>query len=494
LVFLLIFVLIGITKNEEITAQNDGWQEISRIFIPDCMHDSGVSNLVMDSHDSNHMIILTFYGLFRENNDGGYNWNTIENESLLQCAGRHSEMLNTNVYYDGIYFYFNSWRAIIKTTDFSNFELVKQWPRHSIDSFWTDGKRMFVGIRSGVDSHSHCLFTSDDNGVTWENLSENLALARDSSQPYDFGVREIEFFNGILFVYVNSGGDFRSFDNGHTFLPFTELGRCPCFFRTDDYLFAQSISPSQLFQSKNSKDWKLISESVPVLLPRNFSHGLIRPGVAKIINDRFFIGSAQEGFYYSQEGHNGLLVWIPFNEGLNPDLSLYWKNRCYPSDTLALNSTGTKLYLIIHNHVFTRDIHDVVPKKIVEFTIGDPVCLSNGNKVTMETAPVIKSSRTFLPIRYVAESLGAKVGWDGKERKVSISLDEIKIELWIGNNIARVNGILLPIDADNDTIIPYIVPSAGRTMLPLRFISENLGAAVYWEGKTKKVTIAYPKG
>ena len=53
------------------------------------------------------------------------------------------------------------------------------------------------------------------------------------------------------------------------------------------------------------------------------------------------------------------------------------------------------------------------------------------------------------------------------------------IELWIGKDSARVNGAEKPMD-----ISPQIINE--RTMLPLRFISENLGCQVNWDEDTKK--------
>ncbi|HDL50413.1 MAG TPA: copper amine oxidase N-terminal domain-containing protein [Firmicutes bacterium] len=109
----------------------------------------------------------------------------------------------------------------------------------------------------------------------------------------------------------------------------------------------------------------------------------------------------------------------------------------------------------------------------------------------MDVPPTIVEGRTLLPIRWVAEPLGAEVGWDGKERKVTVSLNDTTIELWIGKPLARVNGIEKPIDPNNPKVVPMIIN--GRTILPVRFVAENLGADILWDGATKTVTIIYPK-
>ncbi|MGC9001012.1 copper amine oxidase N-terminal domain-containing protein, partial [Caldisericum sp.] len=81
------------------------------------------------------------------------------------------------------------------------------------------------------------------------------------------------------------------------------------------------------------------------------------------------------------------------------------------------------------------------------------------------------------------------VSWDGVARKVTITLSSNTIELWIGKNTATVNGITKPIDSTNSKVVPEIIN--GRTMLPLRFVAENLGADVQWDGTTKTITITY---
>jgi len=63
------------------------------------------------------------------------------------------------------------------------------------------------------------------------------------------------------------------------------------------------------------------------------------------------------------------------------------------------------------------------------------------------------------------------------------------IELWIGKSIAKVNGINTPIDSTNSKVVPEIINS--RTMLPLRFVTENLGCDVKWDDATKTITITY---
>jgi hypothetical protein len=96
----------------------------------------------------------------------------------------------------------------------------------------------------------------------------------------------------------------------------------------------------------------------------------------------------------------------------------------------------------------------------------------------------------MVPIRFMAEPLGAVVSWDENERKVTVVLNDQAIELWIGQNLARVNGVETPIDASNPEVKPYISDS-GRTMLSLRFIAQTLGCQVDWDPATQEVRVTY---
>ena len=130
-----------------------------------------------------------------------------------------------------------------------------------------------------------------------------------------------------------------------------------------------------------------------------------------------------------------------------------------------------------------------VNKIVITLQIGNKIMIVNGVAQEIDTPPQIIEGRTYLPIRYVVEPLGADVIWDGNEKKVTIILKDIIIELWIGKNVGKVNGTYKPIDSNNPKVVPLIIN--GRTMLPIRFVAENLGCKVDWEPNSKTITITY---
>lgn len=135
--------------------------------------------------------------------------------------------------------------------------------------------------------------------------------------------------------------------------------------------------------------------------------------------------------------------------------------------------------------------------KVLKLKINNPYMYIDGSKKEVDpgrgTTPVILKGwdRTLLPIRAVAEGLGGKVGWDGKERKVTLELGSNNVVLWIGNPVAEVNGKKVYIDLNNHKVKPIIIND--RTMLPVRFVAESLGAYVKWYAETREVLVVYPK-
>jgi hypothetical protein len=130
---------------------------------------------------------------------------------------------------------------------------------------------------------------------------------------------------------------------------------------------------------------------------------------------------------------------------------------------------------------------------VIKLVIGSKKVLVNNQSKEIEAAPFVDkaSGRTLVPIRIVTESIGAGIAWDASDRRVTIKGNEVTIELWIDKPIANINGIPTPIDVQAPSLSPKIV--AGRTVLPLRFVADNLGCTVGWDGATQTITLTYPK-
>lgn len=106
----------------------------------------------------------------------------------------------------------------------------------------------------------------------------------------------------------------------------------------------------------------------------------------------------------------------------------------------------------------------------------------DGKKISFATAPFIKNDTTLVGFRAILELLGAEVSWNEQTREVTAKKDGIHIVLTIDSKKAYVNGeehILL--------VAPEIVN--GSTMIPVRFVSEQLGLSVAWNAPLRRVEI-----
>ena len=123
-----------------------------------------------------------------------------------------------------------------------------------------------------------------------------------------------------------------------------------------------------------------------------------------------------------------------------------------------------------------------LPSHTLVLTIGSSVMSVDGRRATLDSPPIIREGRTLLPIRAVIEALEGSVGWDAVARKATVTLGTHTIEIWIGSRQARVDGLNVSLD-----VAAMIVNS--RTLLPLRFVAENLGGTVTWDPVGRTVTI-----
>lgn len=133
----------------------------------------------------------------------------------------------------------------------------------------------------------------------------------------------------------------------------------------------------------------------------------------------------------------------------------------------------------------------LMPVLYVDFKlpINNTTANLNGLPVTLLSPPYIVNSRTMVPFRIMAESLGAKVGYDANQRMVTFELGTTTINLWIGKNTASVTvgGVTKTVKLD---AVPVI--KNGSTMVPFRFVAENLGAKVTWIAASKTAQMTYP--
>lgn len=114
---------------------------------------------------------------------------------------------------------------------------------------------------------------------------------------------------------------------------------------------------------------------------------------------------------------------------------------------------------------------------------AEPVrVLINDHHLIVPVDPIIENNRTLVPLRAIFEVLGAEVLWDGSTRTVTGIKDNNIIKLQIDNKVATINGKQIELE------VPARIVN-DSTLVPVRFISESLGALVDWDNQARTVLI-----
>lgn len=118
----------------------------------------------------------------------------------------------------------------------------------------------------------------------------------------------------------------------------------------------------------------------------------------------------------------------------------------------------------------------------------DIVVRLDGQTLTFDVPPSMQQGRTLVPLRAIFEALGADVQWRAETGEIHAVRGDREVTLTIGQTQARVAGEPKTLD------VPAMIMN-GRTLVPLRFVSEALLAEVIWDGANRTVTILsqYPQ-
>lgn len=107
----------------------------------------------------------------------------------------------------------------------------------------------------------------------------------------------------------------------------------------------------------------------------------------------------------------------------------------------------------------------------------------DGKNIQFDSNPIIKDGTTLVGFRGILEALGASVSWDEETKTVTAEKNGVNIVLKIGSTSAMVNK-----EQKTMLLAPEIIDNS--TMIPIRFISEQLGMNVSWDGETQLITVS----
>ncbi len=115
----------------------------------------------------------------------------------------------------------------------------------------------------------------------------------------------------------------------------------------------------------------------------------------------------------------------------------------------------------------------------------DAGLIVNGQQVYPDVPLLVNAGRMLVPIRIIAETLGADVSWDQGRQTAIVETPSRHIEMAIGSATATMNTHTIELDA----------PAAlyqNRTLVPLRFVAESMGCQVLWDDSTRMALVEPP--
>lgn len=151
----------------------------------------------------------------------------------------------------------------------------------------------------------------------------------------------------------------------------------------------------------------------------------------------------------------------------------YWKlsnNYGENADSLLSLNKASDPSLIVGDFIKIRSLN-----KDINIVV-------NGSRLSPDSSPYLENSRTFVPIRFIAEALNVAIEWNDSTKTAIIVDGNQKIALPVGSTSARVNGLSYNVDAP-------IKNYNNRVYVPIRFVSEILNCTVEWDQSNYSVII-----
>lgn len=129
---------------------------------------------------------------------------------------------------------------------------------------------------------------------------------------------------------------------------------------------------------------------------------------------------------------------------------------------------------------YSKNVNEFVRMQMI--SARNITVVVDGQKLEFDVEPVISEDRVLVPLRIIFEKIGANVEWDSETRTVISSLGDKTVKVEIDSNFIDVNGERIEID------VPARIIN-GRTLVPVRVISESYGCKVEWDEKNMMVII-----
>jgi hypothetical protein len=230
------------------------------------------------------------------------------------------------------------------------------------------------------------------------------------------------------------------------------------------------VSPDDFYVSAGSGGALIVTFRFKLLHEGDTGIALATSGTGKAYNN-----SVPNGLTISKAGVSfGVDVSFKFTSGLSGSDTT---SSVISKEERARNT----IILQIGNYAAAKDgaLCHIYPgeKQVTPYIQGD----GSGN------------GRTMVPLRFVAETLGASVSWIGSAKPITITLGGNTVVMTVGSTAYTVNGAAKIMDAAPEMKDIGDGSGNGRVMVPMRFVIEALGKDVYWDNTNSLVVVTEPE-
>ena len=214
----------------------------------------------------------------------------------------------------------------------------------------------------------------------------------------------------------------------------------------------------------------------------------------KDCNTKLYIGLADykcDGVAQSSPWYNGAAInkQIALNKTIDKvsgEIHFRYKfvnNLSYLKNIVkAVNNTEISAETTTQSNIETT-VANETKNEVLTNSTKDILVFVDGNKIEFDQKPIIQNGRTLVPFRKIFEALNADVTWNNDTQQVKAKRNDTEISFIIGQKVLYINGK----DSISMDVAPQIIN--GRSMVPLRVVSEALGVEVNWDNNQRIVTI-----
>ena len=333
--------------------------------------------------------------------------------------------------------------------------------------------------RKNCIRHGLNYVTRDDNIIL---LDKNFNVLKSYSGDY---VSDMSYINGVY--YINTYSQYGEY------IPETHMN---------------VVSEEKSYYSTDFENWHVYNESggIPII---NDGHELfIRNGKLQYKYNRYLTqglgdialsqnGVAKQGIIYESvdigeiiQVHDYLFANLVYDGTNCPDKIAVSKDgvyftiisipeeNCWLSDVFELKDNRFEFDITNSSKYYSCPIEQIDEA----LNVSDIYVQFQDKILGFETPPVIESGSTLVPMRFLFEQMGADVEWNGETQTATATLDNTAVTFAIDDTNAEVNNTPATMDVPARLI-------NGKTMVPLRFLSEEMGFEVAWDAESRTAII-----